>query len=89
MKGVFIILGLFFWGSIAGCADSSDTSEDKEINPRTPQKPDREFYGDSVYIISKKIDTVYSYGQWIDQEHIRRKRRADSLRRLLQTKKTD
>jgi len=82
MKGVFFILSLFFLGSIAGCADSSDTSEDKEINPRTPQKPDREFYGDSVYIISKKIDTVYSYGQWIDMEKRNRKHRLDSIHKI-------
>jgi len=59
-----------------------DDKEEKEINPRIQLKPTETFYGDSVYVVSKKVDTVYSMGQWIDMLKRNRKRRADSLHNI-------
>ena len=89
MKNTLFVIGVCFYCFLISCSDESDTSEDKDINPRIPQKEDHEFYEDSVYIISKKIDTVYSFGQWFDLEHVRLKKHLDSLHRETNPKNTN
>lgn len=89
MKAILLMLNFCFLISISGCSDNSDSSNEVEINPRIPQKPEHKFYGDSVYIISTTIDTVYSFGQWIDLERRNRKHRLDSIQKLHVQQKTE
>lgn len=64
-----------------GCESDTQSDDTKIIDPRKPIKPEQVFYGDSVYLVSKHIDTVYSYGQWIDKRAVTRKHRLDSIQR--------
>lgn len=85
MKNAILYLSLMSF-MFYGC-DSNDESGDdtKVINPRKPNQ-DQVYYGDSVYIVSTHIDTVYSTGQWMDIRHAARKHRQDSIQRAKEKK---
>lgn len=86
MKNAIISISLIFAFFLSSCDDNSEESDTKPTDPRKSQKPEEAYYSDSVYIISKKIDTVYSQGEWMDLQHLRSKRRKDSLKLLHQSK---
>jgi hypothetical protein len=62
-----IIMILFF--VITSCGYDKKKEHSIEINPRLKLNEEELFYGDSVYYVSKRIDTVLSSGQWMDSLH--------------------
>lgn len=66
--GVLAIMGgMFYLSNLKSCNgdnDDSQSNEPPEINPRK-EVLTHEFYGDSVYIVSKNIDTVYFIRDWV------------------------
>lgn len=59
------VIGIFFYlSNLSSCNNESEyesSNNDTIINPRKTVGIDSTVYGDSVYIFSKKIDTVYEW----------------------------
>jgi hypothetical protein len=59
--------GGYYYCNKHSTPNPADDTIDKEINPRTVRRIDDESYKDSVYIISRHIDTVYSEKEWVEK----------------------